>query len=193
MKKVYKLLVFLIIALLFVFNCSYVFANTHNAQLRTKSQVLLIINNIAHSKHDKALNQLMNEKLQEKIDVIYRQEDSTPYIKNLVGQENAKLTVEEIINKIAGSKSNYLIYAELKHIDKDTNFNLIYHGKEVEVTFYLRIVDIKNKKDLYASEYSLKAEDDTDYFFVGSGSVAKKALEKVLFRAGEAISVYLPL
>ena len=85
MKKVYKLLVFLIIALLFVFNCSYVFANTHNAQLRTKSQVLLIINNIAHSKHDKALNQLMNEKLQEKIDVISRQEDSTPYIKNLDG------------------------------------------------------------------------------------------------------------
>ena len=115
MKKVYKLLVFLIIALLFVFNCSYVFANTHNAQLRTKSQVLLIINNIAHSKHDKALNQLMNEKLQEKIDVIYRQEDSTPYIKNLVGQENAKQRIisavwnKQIANEIQVDLPSYCL------------------------------------------------------------------------------------
>ena len=38
-----------------------------------------------------------------------------------------------------------------------------------------------------------EAEDSTDYFFIGSGSVAQKALDAILFRAGEAISVKLPL
>ena len=155
--------------------------------------MLLIINNIANSKHDKALNQLMHEKLQAKLDVIYRQEDSTPYLKNFVGQENSVLPIDELLQKASDSKSDYLVYAELKKIDKDTNFNLIYHGKEVNITFCIRIIDIKNKQELYSSEYSLGAKDSTDYFFVGSSSVAKKALEKVLFRAGEAISTYLPL
>lgn len=193
MKLFHKLVVLVTLSIIFILGCSTVFANVSVSNTRQKSQVLLIINNIANSKHDKALNQLMHEKLQAKLDVIYRQEDSTPYLKNFVGQENSVLPIDELLQKASDSKSDYLVYAELKKIDKDTNFNLIYHGKEVNITFCIRIIDIKNKQELYSSEYSLGAKDSTDYFFVGSSSVAKKALEKVLFRAGEAISTYLPL
>lgn len=193
MKLFHKLAILVALSIIFTLGCSTVFANASASNTRQKSQVLLIINNIANSKHDKALNQLMHEKLQAKLDVIYRQEDSTPYLKNFVGQENSVLPVDKLLQKVSDSKSDYLVYAELKKIDKDTNFNLIYHGKEVNITFCIRIIDIKNKQELYSSEYSLGAKDSTDYFFVGSSSVAKKALEKVLFRAGEAISTYLPL
>ncbi len=193
MKLFHKLAVLVALSIIFTLGCSTVFANASASNTRQKSQVLLIINNIANSKHDKALNQLMHEKLQAKLDVIYRQEDSTPYLKNFVGQEISVLPIDELLQKVSDSKSDYLVYAELKKIDKDTNFNLIYHGKEVNITFCIRIIDIKNKQELYSSEYSLGAKDSTDYFFVGSSSVAKKALEKVLFRAGEAISTYLPL
>lgn len=193
MKLYFKFICLFVIFMLALATCNNGLANNIKNQSREKSQVLLIINNIAHSKHDKVLNKLMNERLQEKIEVIYRQENNKPYFDSFIGQENSILSLDEILEKVKKSKSDYLVYAELKQINKDTDFNLIYHGKEVSVTFYLRIVDIKNRKDLYSSEYSLMAKDSTDYFFVGSSSVAKKALEKVLFRAGEAISTYLPL
>ena len=57
----------------------------------------------------------------------------------------------------------------------------------------LRIMDVKNSKELYHSKYAIESKDTTDYWFIGNGSVAKKALDSVLFRAGEAISVHLPL
>ncbi|MFQ9934884.1 MAG: hypothetical protein ACLRXQ_01175 [Phascolarctobacterium faecium] len=32
----------------------------------------------------------------------------------------------------------------------------------------------KNDKELYNKKYVMKAEDSTDYFFIGSGSVAQR-------------------
>ncbi len=182
--------------LLLILGCCFVhdvYAGTYNSNVRQKSTVMLIINNIADSKHNDALNKIMYEELHKKIDVIYKEEDSNAYVKEFLNKDNSILSAEDMCRKIGTCKSDYLIYAELKELNKTTNFNFVYHGKKIAATFYIAIVDIENRSYLYNSEYTLTAEDSTDYFFVGSGSVSKKALKKVLFRAGEAISAHLPL
>lgn len=168
-------------------------ANSYNSNIRQKSTVMLIVNNIADSKHNDALNKIMYEELHQKIDVLYKEESADKYIGLFLNKDNSVLTAEDMYKKVNDCKSDYLIYAELKELNKKTNFNFVYHGKEIAATFYIAILDIKNCRYLYKSEYTLAAEDSTDYFFVGSGSVSKKALKKVLFRAGEAISTHLPL
>ena len=170
--------------------CSICLANTTT---RDKSQVLLIINNISESKYSKALNKMMDEELHKKINGIYEEKSAEKFLNNFKNTAACKIPLQSILSKIDGSSSDYLIYAELKPFNKNTEFNFVYYDKEITATFAIRIIDIKNKKELYKSEYSLTAKDSTDYFFIGSGSVSKKALEKVLYRAGEAISVYLPL
>lgn len=95
--------------------------------------------------------------------------------------------------QVDGCGADYFVYTELQPITKETHFNFIYFDKNVETGLVLRIVDLKNDKELYNKKYLMKAEDSTDYFFIGSGSVAQKALDAILFRAGEAISVKLPL
>lgn len=160
---------------------------------RQKSTVLLIINNMANSKHDKKLTEIIKEALHKKIDNLYQQENVALFSKNFLGADNSQLSVQDIISKIEGTSSDYLIYAELKSLRNDTEYNIIYYTKKITLTFFIRIVDVKNKKDLYYDDFQITATDTTDYFFVGSGSVAKKALDGVLFKAGEIISCYLPL
>lgn len=186
--KLKKILI-IIISVIFLLDSSLVFADN----IRTKSKVLVIINNIANTKNDKALNKIMDDEIHKKIKEIYIEEDNEKYVREFQGHSNSMLNLNEILDKIKTSDSDYFIYAELKAIDKESNFNFVYYDKEVTATFYIRILDIKNRTELYASEYSIMAQDSTDYFFIGSASVAKKALQKVMFRAGEAISTYLPL
>lgn len=190
-KKIFKFIAVLTLIGCYLFN---IIGNCYAYNdAREKSKVLILINNIANTKHDKALNEIMYKELHKKIDGIYFEEDNQKYLKSIEGKDNSQLTVTEMLEKINDSDSDYLIYAELKRIDKKSDFNFVYYDKEVTATFCLRIIDIKNKKELYSSEYSMTAEDSTDYFFIGSASVAKKAIKKVMFKAGEAISVYLPL
>lgn len=184
----------IILLLLFTFLACFVYAApSTTSNLRHKSKVMLIINNTAHSKHDKKLNEIMDNELHKKIDVLYREESAEKFLTNFSGKDTSKLTLDEFLENVNGCQSDYVVYTELKKLDKSTNYNFIYHGKKVTATFYVRIVDVKNKKELYSTEFHLTAEDSTDYYFVGSGSVSKKALKSVLFRAGEAISTYLPL
>ena len=137
--------------------------------LRQKSSVLLVFNNIAGTRYDEKLTQIALEKLQK------------------------KASFAELTAQVDGCGADYFVYTELQPITKETHFNFIYFDKNVETGLVLRIVDLKNDKELYNKKYLIKAEDSTDYFFIGSGSVAQKALDAILFRAGEAISVKLPL
>lgn len=173
--------------------CNSVFAADYTQPERAKSTVLLVINNMARSKHDVKLNKIMDEELHKKIDGIYKEESSEQLRWHFLGRDCSNLREDQIAAKLSKSKSDYLIYAQLNGLDKKTKYNLIYHGKKVIASFYIRLYDIKRGKDLYFTEYQLAAEDTTDYFFIGSGSVSRKALHSVLFRAGEVISAHLPL
>lgn len=161
--------------------------------LRQKSSVLLVFNNIAGTRYDEKLTQIALEKLQKKIEGIYLEIDAEPYSENFKEKSFEKASFAELTAQVDGCGADYFVYTELQPITKETHFNFIYFDKNVETGLVLRIVDLKNDKELYNKKYVMKAEDSTDYFFIGSGSVAQKALDAILFRAGEAISVKLPL
>ena len=161
--------------------------------LRQKSSVLLVFNNIAGTRYDEKLTQIALEKLQKKIEGIYLEIDAEPSGENFKEKSFEKASFAELTAQVDGCGADYFVYTELQPITKETHFNFIYFDKNVETGLVLRIVDLKNDKELYNKKYVMKAEDSTDYFFIGSGSVAQKALDAILFRAGEAISVKLPL
>ena len=160
---------------------------------RSKSTVLLVINNIAHSKHDAKLNAIMDEELHKKINGVYKEEASELLKWQFLGRDCSHLNENQVAAKLAKSKADFLIYAQLNGLNKKTKYNVIYRGKKVAASFFIRLFDIKKGKDIYSTEYKLIAEDTTDHFFVGSGSVSRMALRKVMFRAGEVISTRLPL
>ena len=159
-----------------------------------------MFNNIAGTRYDEKLTQIALEKLQKKIEGIYLEIDAEPYGENFKEKSFEKASFAELTAQVDGCGADYFVYTELQPITKETHFNFIYpddykkyFDKNVETGLVLRIVDLKNDKELYNKKYLIKAEDSTDYFFIGSGSVAQKALDAILFRAGEAISVKLPL
>lgn len=161
--------------------------------MRKRSSVMLVINNIANTKYDDKLTKMMDESLHKKIDGIYNEMDSADYLTKFAGHSNENATAQDMLDLIKDSGTDYFVYAELQPFVKKSNFNLVYYDKAMTASFVLRIIDIKNCKELYNNKYSIESKDSTDYWFIGSGSVAKKALDSVLFRAGEAISVHLPL
>lgn len=192
MKKYFDkglVLAFLMIFVFFTAACKAEAAKS----LRQKSSVLLVFNNIAGTRYDEKLTQIALEKLQKKIEGIYLEVDSEPYGKNFKEKSFEKASFAELTAQVDGCGADYFVYTELQPITKETYFNFIYFDKNVETGLVLRIVDLKNGKELYNKKYVMKAKDSTDYFFIGSGSVAHKALDAILFRAGEAISVRLPL
>lgn len=52
-----------------------------------------------------------------------------------------------MLAKLSGSTADYLVYVELKALDKDSDFNLIYYSKEVTATLFVRLIDMKNEKN----------------------------------------------
>ncbi len=183
------------ILLLFMLVNLQVSQNYANATetMRKRSSVMLVINNIANTKYDDKLTKMMDESLHKKIDGIYNEMDSADYLTKFAGHSNENATAQDMLDLIKDSGTDYFVYAELQPFVKKSNFNLVYYDKAMTASFVLRIIDIKNCKELYNNKYSIESKDSTDYWFIGSGSVAKKALDSVLFRAGEAISVHLPL
>ena len=163
--------------------------------LRQKSSVLLVFNNIAGTRYDEKLTQIALEKLQKKIEGIYLEIDAEPYGENFKEKSFEKASFAELTAQVDGCCGQIILFIPkaAAHYKTQTHFNFIYFDKNVETGLVLRIVDLKNDKELYNKKYLIKAEDSTDYFFIGSGSVAQKALDAILFRAGEAISVKLPL
>jgi len=169
--------------------------NLVNAQenLRQRHNVMLIVNNIAHTGYDEKLTKIIDERLHKKIDGIYNEVVSNDYLPKFVGQSRENVSIQEVLELIKNSSADYLVYTELQPFDSNANYNLVYYDKAMTASFVIRIIDVKNSKELYHDKYIMKAKDTTDYWFIGGGSVAKMALDSVLFKAGEAISIHLPL
>jgi len=186
--------VFSIILILMLFNLQ-VSQNlaTANGKMRQRSSVILIINNIAHTNYDQKLTKIMDESLHKKIDGIYNEADGADYLAKFSGHSNENSSTKDMLDIVRDSSVDYFIYTELQPFVKKENYNLIYYDKSMIASVVLRIMDVKNGKELYHNKYSIESTDTTDYWFIGNGSVAKKALDSALFRTGEAISVHLPL
>lgn len=184
-----NVLTYLLLFTLLLLTCSGEAARA----VRQKSSVVLVFNNIAATRYDDKLSAMALERLQKKLEGIYIEIDAEPYVEDFKDKSFEKAAISELMTKVEGSGADYFVYAELQPFVRSESADLIYYNKGMEAALVLRIVDLKNAKELYNKKYVMKAEDSTDYFFIGSGSVAKKALDSVLFRAGEAISINLPL
>ena len=144
--------VFLMIFVFFTAACEAEAAKS----LRQKSSVLLVFNNIAGTRYDEKLTQIALEKLQKKIEGIYLEIDAEPYGENFKEKSFEKASFAELTAQVDGCGADYFVYTELQPITKETHFNFIYFDKNVETGLVLRIVDLKNDKELYNKKYLIK-------------------------------------
>ncbi len=160
---------------------------------RQKSAVLTVYNNNSGTTYNEELDKIVHAELQKRLEGLYIELDGEPF-KALFKKTNVEETADpEIINKVREAGADYFIYLELFPFQESENYNLVYHRKSMTATVLIRIVDMNEKKTLHQERFSLKGKDSTDAWFIGDKSVAKKALQSTMFKAGEIISVKLPL
>lgn len=128
-----------------------------------------------------------------KVDGLYQVLDETLYGKELIQGSSYDKDIEQLLTEAGKIPGDYLVYVELLPFKQAEGFNVIWHRKKMTATMGLRIVDLKQRQEIFKEKYMGVREDETDYFFVGSSSMALKSLKGVLFTVGEAISVHLPL
>lgn len=163
------------------------------AATREQSSVLLIFNNQSGKRYNDKLDAIAEAELNKKINGIYIQIDPSAYRSAFSGRSFETEAPSAMQNLVQDSKADYFVYTELLPYTSKENFDLIYHRKSMTATMVLRIFSLKEAKELFSAKYALANKDDTDHWFVGNPSVAKKALQTVLFKVGQAISVNLPL
>ena len=102
-------------------------------------------------------------------------------------------SLKDIEQDAMNSEADYFVYVELMPFTQAEGFNVIWYRKKMVACIGLRIIDLKNDYEIFKDVYSVEKHDDTDFFFVGSSSMARKSLKGALYITGEAISVHLPL
>ena len=184
-----------LILMVMFFSMCLLFANSTFAA-RQKSSVLTIFENKAGTTYDDALDKVVNDELQDRLEGLYIELDSEPYrhiLKRVYKAE--ELSEREMISKVNDSGADYCIYLELKPVYlKDQDHFYYYHNSAV-TTVFLWILDLKNKSTIYKDYVTLGYRDTADgiFYSVGNKSVAKKALANTMFKVGEIIAVRLPL
>lgn len=163
------------------------------ASPKEKSSVILIYNNQAKKYYNEKLDAIAIEELNKKIIGIYNIIDNSKYQIKFKEKSYFEDSIETINDLVKDCNAKYVIYTELMPYSDTSNFDLIWHTKKMTATMGLRIIDLHNHSEIFKERYSLEVSDQTDYFFIGNPSMAKKSLKAVLFKVGEAISVYLPL
>ena len=175
--------------------CSFcfIYTNTTFAAERQKHAVLTIYNNNSGTTYNNELDKIVYAEFQKRLEGRYIELDGEPY-KYLFKKTNMEAVSDfDVINTIKEAGTDYFIYLELYPFQQNENYNLIYHRKSMIATVLLRIMDINSKKTIYQGRFSLKSKDETDAWFIGNKSVAKKALTATMYKVGEIISAKLPL
>lgn len=163
------------------------------AEGKNKSSVLLVFNEQSGRNHDERLSQIAHEELAKKVNGLYVVIPSKKYEDNFSKRSHYEDSLDDVCNLVFDSNTDYFVYVELMPFNQAEGFNIIWHSKKMKAHMGLRIIDMKVRKEIFKEVYESEKEDDTDFFFVGSPSMARKSLRGVLFTVGEAISVHLPL
>ena len=166
---------------------------TSNAQARQKSSVLVVFNDQSGRDSGERLRKIAHETLYRKVEGLYNVIESKPYEEKLNTASHMEDTVAMLCESIQDSNADYFVYVELLPFQQAEGFDLIWHSKKMTANLGLKILNSKEGKEIFQETYSVEKEDDTDFFIVGSPSMARKSLKGALFTAGEAISVHLPL
>lgn len=165
----------------------------HTEAAKAKSRVLVVFNNQSGRDQEERLDEITRQYLHRKVDGLYQVLDEKLYAKPFVRESNYDKDITQFLMEAGEIPGDYLVYVELLPFKQAEGFNVIWHRKKMTATMGLRIVDLRTGQELFKDKYTGVREDETDYFFVGSQSMARKSLKGVLFTVGEAISVHLPL
>lgn len=160
---------------------------------RHKSRVLVVFNNQSGKYYNDKLDSIARTELHKKVDGIYHVLDSQPYDERFRNQSHFGDSLEKILAMTAECQADYVVYTELMPYHWTEEYDFIWDTKTMKATMGLRIIDLKNGCELFKEQYSMDKKDQTDYFFIGNPSMAKKSLQAVLFTVNEAISLHLPL
>jgi hypothetical protein len=176
-----------------VFSFCLILTNTAFAAERQKHAVLTVYKNNSGTTYNNELDKIVHAELQKRLEGLYIELDGDPY-KHLFKKKNMEDVADfDVIDAIKDAGTDYFIYLELYPFQQNENYNLIYYRKSMVATVLLRIMDINNKKTIYQGRFSLKSKDESDAWFIGNKSVAKKALTSAMYKVGEIISAKLPL
>lgn len=124
-----------------------------------------------------------------------------PRVKSL---DLATGTDEKTLFAILGeSGADYALLAELVSVKESGSMGLFRLSKNANIGLNIKILDLVNCGYLKQGRFTGRAVDDNAVisiedrlvaiFFLNSREITEKALEKLLFQAGEIISVNLPL
>lgn len=175
--------------------CGLCFApgNSAFASSRSKSAVLVVYSNHSGTTYNNELDKIVNAELQKRLEGLYIELDGEPYRSFFDNKDLAVISSKDVAARVKDSGTDYFIYLELRPFEKDSLYNGIYHWKTMTATVLLWIIRMDNAETLYKDSFSLKGKDQTDSWFIGNKSVAKKALKSTMFKVGEIISAKLPL
>lgn len=165
----------------------------HGEAAKAKSTVLVVFNNQSGRDKEEKLDEITRQYLHRKVDGLYQVLDESCYGKSLAQGSNYDKDIAQLLDEAGEIPGDYLVYVELLPFKQAEGFNVIWHRKKMTATMGLRIADLRTGQEIFKDKYTGVREDETDYFFVGSQSMARKSLKGVLFTVGEAISVHLPL
>ncbi len=179
--------------LLLLCGVGLLWCRTSLAAQRQKSTVLLVFNNQAKKYYDEKLNEIAWEELHKRVDGLYTVADNKEVLPLFTDKSHFGTKLPQFLENTKGVRADYLVYTELMPYHWSENYNVIWHTKKMTATMGLRIVDLKKRQELCSRQYSVESRDETDAYFIGNPSMAKKSLKAVLFKVGEAISVNLPL
>lgn len=167
--------------------------SAQDVQARQKSNVLVVFNDQSGRDNGERLRTIAHEALYRKVEGIYNVIDSKPYEEKMNTVEHMQDTPEVLCESVKDSTADYFVYVELMPFQQAEGYDLIWHSKKMTANLGLIILNVKDGKEIFRETYSVEKEDDTDFFIVGSPSMARKSLKGALFTVGEAISVHLPL
>ena len=176
----------LLVLIVFVGTAQYV-------QARQKSSVLVVFNDQSGRDSGERLRKIAHDSLYRKVDGLYNVVESKPYEEKLNTTSHMEDTIAILHESVKDSNADYFVYVELMPFQQAEGYDLIWHSKKMTANLGLKILNLKDGKELFQETYSVEKEDDTDFWIVGSPSMARKSLKGALFTVGEAISVHLPL
>ncbi|MBP2650528.1 MAG: hypothetical protein H6Q74_1353 [Firmicutes bacterium] len=172
------------------------------AQERQKASIAIVYNNNSNSAFNSAIDEHVMNFFHKKVDGIYNLVSGDNYKKNLFNNGTFP-SPSVIVDAVQNDNIDYIIYLQLQPFQRKEKVAIFRYGKDMTVTAILNIYNGNTGKCLFSKTFSANAADDksqvfledsiTSWITIRSKNLGLESVDKVLYQAGEYISVNLPL
>lgn len=184
-----------------------IFMGIQGVEAREKSTVVTIFINRLDEEFGERAGNKVHAMLQKKTEGLYNVMDQSSFKSfsaKISGQKEVPAN-EQLIDEFSGedSKINYIVYLELTPFTAGGHYTFFETRSTSQANLVLKILDAKKRTVLFDSNLEATSKEYTASwsifstigaaFSINNHDVALKALDTSLFKAGEAISQFLPL